>query len=153
VSAHVADMPDILASCKPGLARPAGAQVAMYPGTFGRMPKKPPGPLQIAVSARLTVVQEELDKNDAAMGKLLGCGRTTWGNWIHQENMPEEEAMIRLCELTGLSMEWIYRGIAATMPVRLFIRLELRLSGIDPDTATPEQVAPVAARAGALAAP
>jgi hypothetical protein len=146
-------MPDILASCKPGLARHAGAQDAVESGNFGRMPKKPPGPLQIAVSARLAAVQEELNKSDAAMGKMLGCGRTTWGNWIHQQNMPEEGAMIRLCEMMGLSMEWIYRGIAATMPVRLFIRLELRLVGIDPDIATPEQVAPVAARAAALVAP
>jgi len=114
------------------------------------MPKKPPGPLQTAVSARLTVVQEELGKSDAAMGTMLGCGRTTWGNWVHQENMPEENAVIRLCDKTGLTMEWLYRGITTTMPVHLLVRLELRLAGINPDTATPEQREKVLARAVGL---
>lgn len=114
-----------------------------------RMPKKPPGPLQLAVSARLKAIQEELGRTDAKMAKIAGTHRTTWANWVNRENMPEEEALIRLCEFTGASLEWLYRGRGDYMTTRLIIRLELRLLGIDPDTASPEEKASVAAKVAA----
>lgn len=117
------------------------------------MPKKPPSELQIAVSARLNAIQKELGKNDTQMAKLVGVGRTTWGNWVNAENMPEEAAVIRLCDATGMNLEWLYRGNGQIMPASLLIRLELRLAGLDPDKATPAQKEPVAARVAALASP
>jgi transcriptional regulator with XRE-family HTH domain len=117
------------------------------------MRKKPPGTLQTIISARLKAVQDELGKTDGEMAKMVGAGRTAWSNWIKRQNMPEEEAMIRLCDKAQISLEWLYRGKSDMMPVKLFIRLELRLNNVDPNQATPEQVAPVAARVAALASP
>lgn len=153
MSEHADRMPDNLAWRKGDIASLTGARFASSSGNISRMPKKPPGPLQIAISSRLKAIQEELGKTDSEMAKIVGKGRTTWANWINKENMPEEQAMIDLCKSAKIRMDWLYRGDGDSMPVRLFIRLELRLLGVDPDTATPEQVAPVAAKVAVSAAP
>ncbi len=144
-------MPDYLAWHKPLFARVTGKHPASGSGTLRRMPKKPPSQLQIDISARLRAVQAELGKTDEQMAQMAKRGRTTWTNWVNQENMPVEQAMVDLCGAASISMDWLYRGVAASMPSRLVIRLELRLAGIDPDKATPEQVAPVVARVAASA--
>jgi len=115
------------------------------------MPKKPPSQLQIDITRRLRAVQAELGRTDEQMAKMAKRGRTTWTNWVNFENMPVEQAMVDLCEAASISMDWLYRGVGGAMPTRLIIRLELRLAGVDPDKATPEQVAPIAARVAASA--
>jgi transcriptional regulator with XRE-family HTH domain len=144
-------MPDILASCNTLFARVTGTRSDIDSGMLRRMPKKPPSQLQVAITARLRAVQAELGRTDEQMATLAKRGRTTWTNWVNEENMPTEQAMVDLCEAASLSMDWLYRGVAASMPSRLVIRLELRLAGIDPDNATPEQVAPIAAKVAASA--
>lgn len=81
------------------------------------------------------------------MGELLEIDRTRWGQWVATTgNKPAEELMITLCDRAGVTMDWLYRGRLDNLPVRLAIRLELRLLGIDPDQATDEQKASIVAR-------
>lgn len=149
VSEHTALMPDNLAHRKNLFARVTGERSASDSGMLLRMPKKPPSQLQIAITARLRAVQAELGKTDEQMAVMAKRGRTTWTNWVNRENMPVEQAMVDLCQAASISMDWLYRGVAGAMPTRLVIRLELRIAGLDPDNATPEQVAPIAARVAA----
>jgi hypothetical protein len=149
-------MPDNLARDKQRASRrggrTAGARKAGVSVTVPRMPKKPPSELQINLSNRLRAVQDEPGLNDTEMGEMIGIGRTRWGNWTRYENKPSEEGVIQLCEKTGVGMEWLYRGRAGDMPMRLFIRLEMRLKGIDPDKSSkPEKALVVAALALASA--
>lgn len=96
--------------------------------------KKPPSELQTAVSKRLRAVQAELGMTDQAMADYVGgVGRTRWGNWINENNLPAEDAMILLCDLEKLTMDWIYRGIINGLPTSRAIRLEARMQGMDPD--------------------
>lgn len=108
--------------------------------------KKPPSPLQIILTQRLKAVQAELGATQEEMADRVGCTRSAWSNWLSKGNMPEETAMVRLCGKTGIRMDWLYRGDGDCMPAKLLIRLELRIAGIDPDKASPEEVAPVAAQ-------
>lgn len=139
-------MPDNLAVCKPLFARLTGARLVSHSGILLRMPKKPPSQLQIDITARLRAVQAEMGKTDEQMARMAKRGRTTWTNWVNRENMPVEQAMVDLCEAASISMDWLYRGVAGAMPTRLVIRLELRMAGLDPDSASPEQVAEIASR-------
>lgn len=143
---HIGPMPDNLAHYKAEIARLTGEVFVSKSGTVPRMPKKPPGPLQIALSARLRALQAELGRTDEEMAEMVKRGRTTWTNWVNAENMPEEQAMVDLCDRFKIKMEWLYRGEGDSMPARLFIRLELRLLGMDPDRVTPEEAAPITAR-------
>lgn len=151
-------MPDNLASCNTLWPEFLAPTIASVSGNVWSMPKarktpkKPPSELQMRLSMRLKAIQQELGRSDAEMGKLVGVSRTRWGNWVNQENMPAEEAMVALCDLAQVSMEWLYRGFADRVPTKLLIRLEARMAGIDPDTASPEQLAPVVARVAAAVA-
>lgn len=147
----MACMPDNLAGRKELFARVTGGRLDSSSGILPRMPKKPPSQLQLDITRRLRAVQAELGRTDAQMAKMARRGRTTWTNWVNSENMPVEQAMVDLCEGASISMDWLYRGVGGAMPSRLIIRLELRMAGLDPDKATPEQVAPVAARVAASA--
>lgn len=111
------------------------------------MSKKPPSDLQKIVSARLRAIQKEMHLSDSGMADRLKIGRSRWSNWIGIENsnMPEERVLIDLCEMTGLTLDWIYRGKLAGLPLALAIRLEARVAGLDPD-GTNEDLSPVAGR-------
>ena len=100
------------------------------------MSKKPASPLQIAVSARLRVVQTELGLTDENMAALVGVSASRWKNWINQQNFPDEEAMVRLCLLAHITMDWIYRGDVASLPLAKAIRLTARARGLNPDETT-----------------
>jgi transcriptional regulator with XRE-family HTH domain len=110
------------------------------------MAKKPAGDLQRDLSRRLRAVQAELRLSDPQMAAMLGVGRTRWNNWVTNANMPEEEAMIALCDIADINMDWLYRGQARKLPVALAIRLEARMQGMDPDQATPKQMQLFASR-------
>jgi transcriptional regulator with XRE-family HTH domain len=106
-------------------------------GTMAGMRKKTATPLGLAVSLRLRAVQAELGKSDAEMAELVGASsRTVWSNWVNDGNMPEEEAMLRLCDEEGLTMDWIYRGVVDGVKLARVIRLTARLRGLNPDEAT-----------------
>ena len=67
--------------------------------------------LQQGIAARLRALQSELELTDRGMAARLGVGRSVWGAWVNARNMPNELAMIRLCEMAGVDMDWIYRGV------------------------------------------
>lgn len=86
------------------------AFVAPSPAPQRRETGKPPTELELAVSHRLRAIQAELNKTDDAMAKMLSIGRSRWANWINAENLPNEEAMILLCDKAKVTMDWLYRG-------------------------------------------
>ena len=98
--------------------------------------KKPPTDLELAIASRLRAIQAEMEATDERMGELVGCGRSSWANWINAGNMPSEESMMRLCEVAHVTMDWLYREtLKAAIPLSLAIRLTARLRGLDPSLA------------------
>lgn len=120
----------------PAMPKPKTAKPNPNAGDRRSRPKKPPSPLQLEIATRLRAVQAEMRCSDQAMADLLHVGRTTWTNWTNAENMPEEQAMIRLCEKAYVTMEWLYRGKPEGLTLANAIRLTARVSGQEPDTAT-----------------
>lgn len=105
------------------------------------MPKKPPSNLNVDIAVRLRILQDEMGLNDERMGELVGVGRTTWTNWVNLENYPDVEAMLRLCRVGHVDMNWLYEGDLRGLALGLAIRLTARLHGIDPDEASAEVLA------------
>jgi hypothetical protein len=133
-------MPENLAACKPVPARIPWTPENMACGTVWAMSSKPESDFRRALRMRLRAIQAEMKKSDSEMGKLTGVGRTTWGQWVGETgNKPAEEAMARLCGKAPINMDWLYRGKIDHLPLKLALRLELRIRGIDPDAATEEQ--------------
>jgi transcriptional regulator with XRE-family HTH domain len=99
--------------------------------------KKPPTALGLEVAARLRAIQAELGKTDKTMAEALKIERSRWSNWVLGA-MPAEEAMIELCDVAHVTLEWIYRGKPDNMLLAHAIRLTARVRGLDPDRAGPE---------------
>jgi transcriptional regulator with XRE-family HTH domain len=96
------------------------------------MPKISKSPVvSDAVAARLRAVQAELGYSTAQMASLLGVGRTRWANWIAGTHRPEVEAMLRLCDYTKITFDWLYRGRPEAVPTSLYVRLQARMTGLD----------------------
>lgn len=83
---------------------------------------------------------DETDLGQAAFAERIGVSRSALSNWLSEARpeLPAEEAMIAICERFpeyGLTLDWLYRGVADAVPMRVAIRLTARLHEMDPDQA------------------
>lgn len=85
------------------------------------------------IGQRLTAIRLERKLSPSQMADWLGVQRTRYVNWEKEQNRPSEEKMALLCEYTGVTMDYIYRGILDAVPMALAIRLKAREMGEDPD--------------------
>jgi transcriptional regulator with XRE-family HTH domain len=85
------------------------------------------------IARRLRAIRMELGFDQAAMSSWLEIGRTRYVNWEKAENKPSEEAMVLLCDRTGVTLDYIYRGRLDAVQTGLAIRLTAREQGMDPD--------------------
>ncbi|MFH5926422.1 helix-turn-helix domain-containing protein [Roseomonas xinghualingensis] len=88
------------------------------------------------IGRRLKAIRDERGLTPAAMADWLGVSRTRYSNWENDQNRPAEEKMAWLCDQTGLTMDYIYRGKLDAVPMALAIRLAAREQGQVPDEGT-----------------
>ena len=85
--------------------------------------------LGLDVAARLRAIKKEFDiKCNREMGEV--CGGASFSqvnNWLNDNNLPRVPEMISLCELTGITLDWLYRGHIGSMDPGLSIRLAKRI--------------------------
>jgi hypothetical protein len=88
--------------------------------------------LRDEVAIRLRALQAIAGATDQQMGNYVGMSRTAWSNAVglktKKPNKPPEEAMVRLCKKSKLTMEWIYRGSYDNVPYALAIALQEALA-------------------------
>lgn len=72
--------------------------------------------LEVAVAARLRAVMKAfgIDSNPK-MGEICDASPNTVNNWINAYNLPRVNEAIRLCERTGITLDWLYRGAIHNM--------------------------------------
>jgi hypothetical protein len=81
------------------------------------------------VAARLRALKAELQLlNNRAFGELCGATESQVNNWltgISRENgsMPRVPQMALLCDNTGITLDWLYRGRLGGMDAGLAARL------------------------------
>jgi DNA-binding XRE family transcriptional regulator len=88
---------------------------------------------------RLKAVRAEMGLQPSELAARLAVPRTTYLGWETENpkkpNFPSEEAMMNLCDVVpGLTLDYLYRGKLATLPLGLAIRLTSREMGLDPDS-------------------
>lgn len=85
------------------------------------------------VGQRIMAIREELGLNQSDMARILGVKRSRYVNWEAGRHLPADElAIIRLCDISDATLDWIYRGKQAGMPSALGLRLEARVAGAPP---------------------
>lgn len=80
-----------------------------------------------AIGERLRALREHLGKDQGEMAEWLGMRRTTWNNNELGVKRFKLDNAIRLCTLTGVTTDWIYRGVWGGMPVDLADDLRKRI--------------------------
>lgn len=85
------------------------------------------------VARRLRAVMGDLELETVSeFAKFLHAERSQVSNWLQGYNLPPPRWMNILCRRRkGLTLDWIYRGVADAVPTSLAIKLEALLQGLD----------------------
>lgn len=84
------------------------------------------------VKARLRAVMEEFELvTYAALGAACGgASHSVVNNWLSRRNtanLPRVPEMTKLCEATGITLDWLYRGHAGSMEPKIVTSLNHKM--------------------------
>ncbi len=78
------------------------------------------------VAGRLKRTREAFGMNQAAWCRLVGIDTPAWNNYESGLRRISIDQAMKVCQATGVSMDWIYRGLMSGLPVDLVTRLQVR---------------------------
>ena len=80
---------------------------------------------QKGVARRLRALMAHLDMHKVQdLAGSIGAERSAVSNWLNGYNLPPVAMMTKIISLEpGLTLDWLYRGEAGALPVKLAIRL------------------------------
>lgn len=86
--------------------------------------------LEVPVATRLRALQIAFGiKSYAELGAICGASASVVGNWMSEVNLPRVPEMARLCDRTGVTLDWIYRGRNSTIDAKMAIHLAKIIDG------------------------
>lgn len=68
-------------------------------------------------------------KSYPELGEICGASASVVGNWMSGINLPRVPEMSRLCDRTGLTLDWKYRGSVAGLDGKVAIHLAKLIDG------------------------
>jgi len=72
------------------------------------------------IGERIRVLREALGyKNASLFAAFVGWSPQQLSNYENGQKRPEVTMAIRLCNRTGVDLDWIYRGRTAGLPMRV----------------------------------
>lgn len=103
------------------------AYVEQFPPMAREILTNPASPEEVA--KRLRLLRRALGQTQAFLAGLLGCAPQAWANYEAGDRRISVDLALKLCVLTGVSLDWIYRGNMAMLPTELAekIQIEMRL--------------------------
>ncbi len=70
----------------------------------------------VEIAARLALTRQALGKSQAELCRMTGISTQKWNNAETGDNRISIPDATRLCRATGVTMDWIYRGVRANLP-------------------------------------
>jgi DNA-binding XRE family transcriptional regulator len=89
---------------------------------FGRDNLPMPDKTQV-IADRLRATREALGLKAVELCRAIDCSPTRWSNYETGRQRITEEIAIRLCDVYGLTLDWIYRGRVDGLPLSLHRKL------------------------------
>lgn len=83
---------------------------------MGLMADNPEPTSVVEIAARLTLTRQALGKSQAEICRITGITTQKWNNAETGDNRISIPDATRLCRATGVTMDWIYRGVRANLP-------------------------------------
>ncbi|WP_336945311.1 helix-turn-helix transcriptional regulator [Asaia sp. HN010] len=82
--------------------------------------------LKDAVRERLVAAVSAYGISQADLARRLGVSSQQVNGYIKGRNYPDELFIVRFCDLTGCTLDWLYRGLmSSAMPVELAVHIAL----------------------------
>lgn len=84
------------------------------------------------VGRRLRALMKDLELETALdLAKAVGGERSKVSNWLNGYNLPPVPEMAKLLQRRpGLTLDWIYLGVADALPLKLAIKLQALMAGM-----------------------
>ena len=73
----------------------------------------------IEVGKRLKILREALNMSQVALCRATGIGDQVWNNAETGDNLLTVPNAVKLCRVTGVTMDWIYLGQVTALPFSL----------------------------------
>jgi transcriptional regulator with XRE-family HTH domain len=74
---------------------------------------------------RLTRTREAFGMNQAQWSRLVGIEPQAWSNYEQGIRRISVDQAIKVCQATGINMDWIYRGLMTTsLPMEIQLKLQ-----------------------------
>jgi transcriptional regulator with XRE-family HTH domain len=71
----------------------------------------------VEIGKRLKLVREALKMSQTALCRLAGISPQAWNNAETGDNLLTVRSAVKLCRVTGVTMDWIYRGqVTSALP-------------------------------------
>jgi transcriptional regulator with XRE-family HTH domain len=80
-----------------------------------RANRKPADTLEVA--GRLRTTREALKLTQAALCRLTGIAPAAWNNAETGDSRISLDKAKQLCDATGITLDWVYRGVKAGLPL------------------------------------
>lgn len=88
------------------------------------MIKRPPHPRSVeAIAHRLRSLEAALEINQTEVCRRTGLALNTYNQWRNAKGRPELDKAIQLCDAFGISLDWLYRGDAGSLPHQIAVKL------------------------------
>jgi transcriptional regulator with XRE-family HTH domain len=88
-----------------------------------------------AISRRLKLLRIVHGKTQQQMADLIGIPQPSWGYYEKHKRQITTDHALRLCNVFGVNLDWIYRGNISQLPPELVDRL---MRGEPPGAAPPD---------------
>ena len=76
------------------------------------------------IAERLIATRQAMGLHQAAFCRLIGVSPQAWSNYESGRNRINHDQALKLCKATGVSLDWIYRGLTSGLPVNLAMALQ-----------------------------
>jgi transcriptional regulator with XRE-family HTH domain len=98
---------------------------ARYVALQGMQKKSlPASSTKAEVCKRLVLLRRARGLKQKEIAASAGLTSTQWANYEKLERMPNIQDMIRLADEQEVSLDWIYRGRAASLPHHLAVQID-----------------------------
>jgi transcriptional regulator with XRE-family HTH domain len=80
-------------------------------------------PASLTVGQRITALRLALGLKPKQFAERVGIPEQNVNNWAQDKNWPSAPAAIQICQRTGCTTDWIYRGSMAGLPHEIAVRI------------------------------
>ncbi len=68
------------------------------------------------IARRLTLTRSVLAQSQAEWCRRVGIEPNTWNNYERGSRRISLDAAIKVCQMTDITLDWIYRGVLSAVP-------------------------------------